>query len=133
MKNGRAIGKSVPLDKRRASINDLEIGARYSLQVVPITDQPGGIIFRTGEGLIKKFRTKRKISIFFSFSIEYDPNRHGHYLPGPKLDVEYTDIVRLPSRFWVENIAGHSALVCWSQSKLFIYLFIRCFIFFLFS
>jgi hypothetical protein len=50
LKNGRAIGKSIPVDKRRASIHDLELGNRYSLQVVPITNQPDGTLFRTGEG-----------------------------------------------------------------------------------
>ncbi|CAF2333699.1 unnamed protein product [Rotaria sp. Silwood2] len=94
LKNGRTIGKSLSVDKRRASINDLEPGNRYSLQVVPITDQPGGIGLRTGE--------------------EYDPDLHGHYLPGPQLEVEYTDLVSLPTKLWVENITGHSAMVCWS-------------------
>jgi hypothetical protein len=40
----------MPIDKRRASIHDLEIGNRYSLQVVPITNQFGGTLFQTGEG-----------------------------------------------------------------------------------
>ncbi len=51
------------------------------------------------------------------FFIEYDPDRHGHYLPGPKLEIEYTDLVELPTKFWFENISGHSAMICWSSSK----------------
>ncbi|CAF0725940.1 unnamed protein product [Rotaria sordida] len=94
LKNGRAIGKSLSTDKRRVSINDLELGNRYSLQVVPISDQPGGTLLHTGE--------------------EYDPDRHGHYLPGPKLEVEFTDLIELPTKFWIENVTGHSAMVCWS-------------------
>jgi len=51
------------------------------------------------------------------FFIEYDPDRHGHYLPGPKLEIEYTDLVQLPTEFWFENISGHSAIICWSPGK----------------
>lgn len=49
--------------------------------------------------------------------LEYDPDRHGHYLPGPKLEISYTDLIQLPGRFWVENIAGRTAMICWSASK----------------
>ncbi|CAF4327713.1 unnamed protein product, partial [Rotaria sordida] len=49
LKNGRAIGPSIPIDKRRTSIHDLEVGNRYSLQVVPLTNQSGGTLFQTGE------------------------------------------------------------------------------------
>ncbi|CAF4781036.1 unnamed protein product, partial [Rotaria magnacalcarata] len=31
----------MPIDKRRASIHDLDIGSRCSLQIVPITNQLG--------------------------------------------------------------------------------------------
>ncbi|CAF0883109.1 unnamed protein product [Adineta steineri] len=96
LKNGRSIGKSIPLDQRRASIKDLELGSRYAFQVVPITDQPGGTLFRKGE--------------------EYDPDRHGHYLPGEKLDVEFAGLVQLPKDLWVEQISGRSAFVCWSPA-----------------
>ncbi|CAM4854988.1 unnamed protein product [Rotaria socialis] len=94
LKNGRSLGKSLSTDKQRVLINDLEIGNRYSFQVVPITNQPGGILLRKGD--------------------EYDSDRHSHYLPGPKLEVEYTDLVLLPKRFWIENITGHSVIACWS-------------------
>ncbi|CAF1469981.1 unnamed protein product, partial [Adineta ricciae] len=93
LNNGRSIGKALPVDRRRASISDLEPGQRYSLQVVPITDQPGGVLFRKGE--------------------EYDADRHGHYLPSEKLEIDFTDIVQLPKQVWEEQIAGRSALICW--------------------
>ncbi|CAF1293197.1 unnamed protein product [Rotaria sordida] len=96
LKNGRAIGPSIPIDKRRTSIHDLEVGNRYSLQVVPLTNQSGGTLFQTGE--------------------EYDPERHIYFLPGPKLDVDFIDLVQSPSKFWIENISGHSAVVCWSAN-----------------
>jgi hypothetical protein len=67
------------------------------LQVVPITNQSDGDPLETGE--------------------EYDPERHGHCLPGPKLDVEFTDLVQLPSKLWIENISGRSAVICWSPSR----------------
>ena len=50
------------------------------------------------------------------FKIEYDSERHSHCFPGPKLEVEYTDLIQLPKRLWIENISGRSALVCWSSS-----------------
>lgn len=50
------------------------------------------------------------------FAIEYDPERHGHLFPGPKLEVEYTDLPQLPKKIWFENISGSSALLCWSPS-----------------
>lgn len=50
MKNGRALGKPIPADKRRASIHELEIGHRYALQIVPITNQVGCNPFQIGEG-----------------------------------------------------------------------------------
>ncbi|CAF1524841.1 unnamed protein product [Rotaria sp. Silwood1] len=96
LKNDRAIGPSISLDKRRVSIHDLEVGNQYLLQVVPLTNQSGSIPFQTGE--------------------EYDPERHIYCLPGPKLDVDFTDLVQSPSKFWIENISGHSAVVCWSAS-----------------
>jgi len=68
------------------------------LQVVPITNQSDGAPLETGE--------------------EYDPELHSHCLPGPKLDVEFTDLVQLPSKLWIENVSGHSAVICWSSSKL---------------
>jgi hypothetical protein len=49
--------------------------------------------------------------------VEYDPDGHGRYLPGPQLDIEFTDLVKIPSKIWIENISGRSAVVCWSQSK----------------
>jgi hypothetical protein len=49
--------------------------------------------------------------------LEYDPERHGHFVPGPKLDVDFTDLVQIPSKIWIENISGQSAVVCWSPSK----------------
>ena len=52
LKNGRAIGKQLPVDTRRATINDLEIGHRYSIQIVSISDQSGGTLIRPGEGYI---------------------------------------------------------------------------------
>ncbi|CAF3704714.1 unnamed protein product [Rotaria sp. Silwood1] len=78
------------------SIHDLEVGNQYLLQVVPLTNQSGSIPFQTGE--------------------EYDPERHIYCLPGPKLDVDFTDLVQSPSKFWIENISGHSAVVCWSAN-----------------
>jgi hypothetical protein len=67
------------------------------LQVVPITDQSDGDPLETGE--------------------EYDPERHVDCIPGPKLDVDYTDLVQLPSKLWIENVTGRSAVICWSSSK----------------
>ncbi|CAF0740560.1 unnamed protein product, partial [Didymodactylos carnosus] len=92
LKNGKAIGKQLPIEKNRASITDLEVGNRYSLQVVPLTDHPSGNAFRIGE--------------------EYDPERH--FSVGPKLDIEYTDLVEIPKKIWIENITGHGAVVCWT-------------------
>ncbi|CAF3579326.1 unnamed protein product, partial [Rotaria sp. Silwood2] len=46
----------------------------------------------------------------------YDPERHIYFLPGPKLDVDFIDLVQSPSKLWIENISGHSAVVCWSAS-----------------
>ncbi|CAF4237631.1 unnamed protein product [Rotaria socialis] len=97
LKNGRAISKTIPIDKRRASIHDLDIGNRYSLQIVPITNQLGCNPFQLGE--------------------EYDPELHIYFLPGPKLDVDFTDLVQIPSKIWIENISGHSAVVCWSATE----------------
>lgn len=51
------------------------------------------------------------------FFLEYDPKRQGHYPSGSKLDIEFTDFVQLPSKLWIENISGRSAVVCWSSSK----------------
>lgn len=48
------------------------------------------------------------------FWLEYDPERHDHCLPGPRLEVEFTDLVQIPSRLWIENISGRSAVICWS-------------------
>ena len=117
MSNGRSIGKALPVDRRRASINDLEPGQRYSLQVVPITDQPGGVLFRKGEGKQKELIFNKWTETIFLFRIEYDADRHGHYLPSEKLEIDFTDLVRLPKKVWTEQIAGRSALVCWSPSR----------------
>lgn len=35
--NGQPIGKQIPPDERRASIRDLEVGGRYTFDVVPVT------------------------------------------------------------------------------------------------
>jgi len=51
------------------------------------------------------------------FFTEYDADRHGHYLPGEKLEVEYTDLIEVPKKFSIEHISGRSALVCWSPRK----------------
>lgn len=56
MKNNRAIGKTLSRDQRTTTINDLDIGNRYSIQILPVTDQPGGTALRTGEGQIFAFR-----------------------------------------------------------------------------
>lgn len=50
LKDGRAIGKQLPVDKREMLIGDLDLGNRYSIQILPITDQPGGTLIRLGEG-----------------------------------------------------------------------------------
>ena len=112
LKNGRAIGKSIPANQRRTSVNDLNVGNRYSFQVVPITDQPGGTAIRSGEG--KRSSGCSSCWSLIDALLEYDPQRHGHYLPGTKLEVEFTDLIQLPEKFWIENIAGRTALVCWS-------------------
>lgn len=64
MKDGRAVGKTLPTDKRSVTIGNLDIGNRYSFQVVPITDQPGGIHLRDGDGKILILRGE-KIEILF--------------------------------------------------------------------
>lgn len=117
MKDGRAVGKTLSTDKRSVTIGDLDIGNRYSFQVVPITDQPGGIQLREGDGKILLLTTKNS-NIIIYLEIEYDPNQHGHYLPGPKLDVQYTDLVKLPADVWLENVTGHSALLCWTPGAI---------------
>ena len=117
MKDGRAVGKTLSTDKRSVTIGDLDIGNRYSFQVVPITDQPVGIQLREGDGKILLLTTKNS-NIIIYLEIEYDPNQHGHYLPGPKLDVQYTDLVKLPADVWLENVTGHSALLCWTPGAI---------------
>ncbi|CAF0920401.1 unnamed protein product [Adineta ricciae] len=86
LKNGRPIGQPIPINNRRASIHDLKVGNRYTLQVVPIMAGSHG-------------------------GNHQDSN---NYLSGAKLDVEFTDLVQIPEKLWVENVAGHSALACWS-------------------
>ncbi|UJR13408.1 hypothetical protein I4U23_000423 [Adineta vaga] len=86
LKNGRPIGKPIPVDQRRASIHDLEVGNRYSLQVIPVTNQ----------------------------SRPNNEDNSDDYISGCKLDIEFTDLIQIPSKLWIENISGHSALVCWS-------------------
>ncbi|UJR33951.1 hypothetical protein I4U23_021369 [Adineta vaga] len=95
LKDGRSIGKALPVNKRRTSIHELDEGNRYAIQVVPITDQPGGILFRKGE--------------------EYDADRHGHYLPSGKLDVYFTDLIKLPEDIQITKITGHSGILCWTS------------------
>ncbi|CAF3616975.1 unnamed protein product [Adineta steineri] len=90
LKNGQPIGKPIPVDQRRASIHDLVVGNRYSLQVVSIRQHSDSFL-------------------------EYNPENHDSYLLGPKLDIEFTDLIQIPSKLWIENISGHSAVVCWSQ------------------
>ena len=55
MKDDRAIGKTLSRDQRFATITGLELGNRYSIQVLPLTNQPGGTPLRTGEGEILQF------------------------------------------------------------------------------
>ncbi|CAF4850412.1 unnamed protein product, partial [Rotaria socialis] len=31
--------------------------------------------------------------------------------------VDFTDLVQIPSKIWIENISGHSAVVCWSATE----------------
>lgn len=51
LKDGRVYGKLLGLNERQLFINDLKMGNRYSLQILPITDQPGAQHLRTGEGM----------------------------------------------------------------------------------
>lgn len=86
------MGKVIPVDQRRAAIRGLQLGNHYSLQVVPLTR-----LSTIEEG------------------DEYDPDQHGHFLPGPRLEVDFRDLVDVPSKFWIESITGRSAMLCWSQ------------------
>ena len=94
LRNGRAVGKVIPVDQRRAAIRGLQLGNHYSLQVVPLTRLS---TIEEGE--------------------EYDPERHGHFLPGPRLEVDFRDLVDVPSKIWTESITGRSAMICWSPRK----------------
>ena len=47
----------------------------------------------------------------------WDHQGSNDYLSRAKLDVEFTDLVQIPEKLWVENVAGHSALACWSTGN----------------
>ena len=107
LRNGRAVGKVIPLDQRRAAIHGLQVGNHYSLQVVPMTHLS---TIKEGEGLF----TFTQSPLLRRVIVEYDPEQHAEYLPGPQLEVDFRDLVEVPSKIWVESITGRSAVVCWS-------------------